>query len=305
MGTDKVFMLGNCPHKYCFSCVESFSERSQICEVESCGVICQPGKVAEDIFSTSLVAGLDSLKKEMNKSARIKNVGSASGPLKENVVENRDIVPPVPLKRSAAPEIENSVTITTTEAESITESVAACKPVPAKRRNKSRCFTPDTLDSDENIGDHSTPVASTPLPATRGRPRFTPSSIESAESKSTSAKSTPDRPLSRSSRRSNGSFNSGTAETRSFLTALTQTPIRALSRSSSGSDSPTVVGNVSLLSNSGKVDKKNAKGETPLHVSCRTGQLEKARQLILAGADPNAQDHAGWTPLVRFDFYFI
>lgn len=63
-------------------------------------------------------------------------------------------------------------------------------------------------------------------------------------------------------------------------------------------DSPASLGSASFSSTTGKVDKKNAKGETPLHIACRSGQVEKVKQLILAGADPNVQDYAGWTPLV-------
>jgi len=46
-----------------------------------------------------------------------------------------------------------------------------------------------------------------------------------------------------------------------------------------------------------KIDKRNQKGETALHVACRLLKFFKAQELLAAGADPNTQDHAGWTPL--------
>ncbi|XP_061185474.1 BRCA1-associated RING domain protein 1-like [Saccostrea echinata] len=58
----------------------------------------------------------------------------------------------------------------------------------------------------------------------------------------------------------------------------------------------------SSLSGSGKgshslIDKKNAKGETPLQVACIKGDLEKVQSLLSSGANPNNRDNAGWTPL--------
>jgi len=47
----------------------------------------------------------------------------------------------------------------------------------------------------------------------------------------------------------------------------------------------------------GNLEKKNKKGETPLHVACGKGLLDKVRQLLDEGANPNTQDNAGWTPL--------
>ena len=45
------------------------------------------------------------------------------------------------------------------------------------------------------------------------------------------------------------------------------------------------------------LEKKNVKGESKLHVACNKGEVEKVKELLRAGADPNTQDHAGWTPL--------
>ncbi|KPJ16345.1 BRCA1-associated RING domain protein 1 [Papilio machaon] len=46
-----------------------------------------------------------------------------------------------------------------------------------------------------------------------------------------------------------------------------------------------------------KVEKRNKKGETALHVSCRLGKTDRVRQLLNDGANSNTKDNAGWTPL--------
>ena len=38
-------------------------------------------------------------------------------------------------------------------------------------------------------------------------------------------------------------------------------------------------------------------GETPLHTAAIRGSPRLVRQLLVMGADPNAQDHAEWSPL--------
>ncbi|XP_076378356.1 BRCA1-associated RING domain protein 1 [Megalopta genalis] len=45
------------------------------------------------------------------------------------------------------------------------------------------------------------------------------------------------------------------------------------------------------------INKKNGKGETKLHVACTKNNVEYVKLLLLAGADPNTKDNAGWTPL--------
>nr|XP_045615700.1 BRCA1-associated RING domain protein 1-like [Procambarus clarkii] len=45
------------------------------------------------------------------------------------------------------------------------------------------------------------------------------------------------------------------------------------------------------------INKRNSKGETPLHVACIKGDSEKVLQLLKEGANPNTKDNAGWTPL--------
>lgn len=45
------------------------------------------------------------------------------------------------------------------------------------------------------------------------------------------------------------------------------------------------------------IEKRNRKGETPLHVACSKGDEAKARSLLVDGANCNTQDNAGWTPL--------
>lgn len=61
--------------------------------------------------------------------------------------------------------------------------------------------------------------------------------------------------------------------------------------------------NMSPLVSSGKkkavneLERRNAKGETPLQVSCIKGDFVKVKELLEEGATPNTRDNAGWTPL--------
>ncbi|XP_036081843.1 ankyrin repeat domain-containing protein 31 isoform X4 [Rousettus aegyptiacus] len=45
------------------------------------------------------------------------------------------------------------------------------------------------------------------------------------------------------------------------------------------------------------ISKKNARGESQLHLAARRGNLSLVRALIESGADVNLKDNAGWTPL--------
>lgn len=44
-------------------------------------------------------------------------------------------------------------------------------------------------------------------------------------------------------------------------------------------------------------ERRNKLGETPLQVASIKGNVEKVKQLLLEGANPNVRDNAGWTPL--------
>ena len=46
-----------------------------------------------------------------------------------------------------------------------------------------------------------------------------------------------------------------------------------------------------------QVMKKNFKGETQLHASCQKGMLEKAREWLEMGSDPNTSDNANLRPI--------
>ena len=55
--------------------------------------------------------------------------------------------------------------------------------------------------------------------------------------------------------------------------------------------------NVVDLKKQSNLEKKNKKGETRLHAACAKNQLDIVKKLLEEGANPNTQDHAGWTPL--------
>ncbi|XP_061775664.1 ankyrin repeat domain-containing protein 12 isoform X1 [Nerophis ophidion] len=46
-----------------------------------------------------------------------------------------------------------------------------------------------------------------------------------------------------------------------------------------------------------KVNKRNERGETPLHMAAIRGDAKQVKELITLGADVNVKDFAGWTPL--------
>ncbi|XP_053373735.1 BRCA1-associated RING domain protein 1-like [Mercenaria mercenaria] len=45
------------------------------------------------------------------------------------------------------------------------------------------------------------------------------------------------------------------------------------------------------------LNKRNAKGETPLQVAAIKNDIDRVKQLLGEGANPNVRDNAGWTPL--------
>lgn len=54
---------------------------------------------------------------------------------------------------------------------------------------------------------------------------------------------------------------------------------------------------VKVLSNKATVDKQNHGGFTALHLACQAGHNQSARELLLAGADPNLVNTYGDTAL--------
>uniref|UniRef100_A0AAY4B7K0 Ankyrin repeat domain 12 n=2 Tax=Denticeps clupeoides TaxID=299321 RepID=A0AAY4B7K0_9TELE len=66
------------------------------------------------------------------------------------------------------------------------------------------------------------------------------------------------------------------------------------------SQTPTVQKKIASSSSSrqkDKVNKRNERGETPLHMAAIRGDVKQVKELIGLGADVNVKDFAGWTPL--------
>ena len=57
-------------------------------------------------------------------------------------------------------------------------------------------------------------------------------------------------------------------------------------------DVPSISPHVELTPKT-RLQKRNERGETPLHVACIKGDLKTATYLVEQGADINATDHAG------------
>lgn len=53
----------------------------------------------------------------------------------------------------------------------------------------------------------------------------------------------------------------------------------------------------SLVADGANVDARDAQGQTPLIIAIRHRQLRAAAELIAAGASLNVETRAGWTPL--------
>jgi len=66
------------------------------------------------------------------------------------------------------------------------------------------------------------------------------------------------------------------------------------------SDTPSLSATKRSTSTSGKKDKinkRNERGETPLHLATIKGDITQMQELLKQGADINIADYAGWTPL--------
>ncbi|XP_071440398.1 BRCA1-associated RING domain protein 1-like [Hetaerina americana] len=70
------------------------------------------------------------------------------------------------------------------------------------------------------------------------------------------------------------------------------TPVKNMNKRSSESQIKNVSDTAKKAAN-----KRNAKGETPLQVACKKGNLNQVISLISDGANPNVKDNFGWTPL--------
>lgn len=80
-----------------------------------------------------------------------------------------------------------------------------------------------------------------------------------------------------------------------------QKPAKGLSDKTNQGKKPDLNNTLMSTSSSNKInknaEKRNNKGETMLHISCRLGKVDKITELLNQGANPNTKDNAGWTPL--------
>jgi len=51
-----------------------------------------------------------------------------------------------------------------------------------------------------------------------------------------------------------------------------------------------------------KINKRNERGETPLHVAAIRGDEKLTKRLLKAGADVNVKDYAGKFDVLQFSF---
>eukprot|EP00112_Aurelia_sp_Birch-Aquarium-sp1_P003297 Seg1367.4 transcript_id=Seg1367.4/GoldUCD/mRNA.D3Y31 product="Ankyrin repeat domain-containing protein 11" protein_id=Seg1367.4/GoldUCD/D3Y31 len=65
----------------------------------------------------------------------------------------------------------------------------------------------------------------------------------------------------------------------------------------SGESSSSKRSGTSSKRDSQKINKRNKRGETQLHLASIKGDIDRVKGLIKKGADVNMTDHAGWTPL--------
>ncbi|KAK7109657.1 hypothetical protein V1264_013658 [Littorina saxatilis] len=138
----------------------------------------------------------------------------------------------------------------------------------------------------------SSPV-STPYSCSNSTPRRTPRSTPKT---SLRRKSAPETPNSRTPR----SVKSASKSERKFFPS-TPSPAQG-TRPSPVSNSSAVkrTNRRSMETGSGSNGvrmKRNAKGETPLHVAAIKGDLSAVKELMSKGDNPNVRDNAGWTPL--------
>jgi len=96
--------------------------------------------------------------------------------------------------------------------------------------------------------------------------------------------------------------------TRKSDSALSQAPSNVKTSSAPNSTSVTpnpTVGKKLNSSVSSATTKRNAKGETPIHVAIRRNNLRALEEYLDNGMDPNLQDFAGWAPLVSTRIYLF
>uniref|UniRef100_A0AAV2JV89 Ankyrin repeat domain-containing protein 12 n=1 Tax=Knipowitschia caucasica TaxID=637954 RepID=A0AAV2JV89_KNICA len=101
----------------------------------------------------------------------------------------------------------------------------------------------------------------------------------------------------RKSQSSNLLFGYPLSERKQMALLMQMTANSPDSTPSHPSQTPPVQKKVPLSRQKDKVNKRNERGETPLHMAAIRGDAKQVKELISLGADVNVKDFAGWTPL--------
>ncbi|KAK6632983.1 hypothetical protein RUM43_012726 [Polyplax serrata] len=88
----------------------------------------------------------------------------------------------------------------------------------------------------------------------------------------------------------------GSSKTLHITTPKSSKTVRNVTPTSANASNTNTASNSKSLTKL-NINKRNPKGETQLHLACKKKDFKWMKDLIAAGANPNAKDNAGWSPL--------